>query len=122
MHKLTLSSTDINNISRSVGATIRMYIEAVAPPSESPQDTKASDALKPLVELGLRISRMQHFTGRDEPTVITSGKQFMMYPAVGSIDHDDPIADHLDHTVLWSAPTTNRRYPVAASTLIELID
>jgi len=55
----------------SVGATIRMYIEAVAPPSESPQDTKASDALKPLVELGLRISRMQDFTGRDEPTVIT---------------------------------------------------
>jgi phosphoglucomutase len=29
------------------------------------------DALKPLIDVALQISKLQEFTGRDKPTVIT---------------------------------------------------
>lgn len=54
----------------SVGATIRVYIEQyVSDPSKTGLD--AADALKPLVKVALELSKMQEFTGRDKPTVIT---------------------------------------------------
>lgn len=52
----------------SVGATIRMYIEQYS------GDTLSLDnlaALKPLIDIGVSISKMKELTGRDEPTVIT---------------------------------------------------
>ncbi|KAG5878373.1 hypothetical protein JTB14_020611 [Gonioctena quinquepunctata] len=52
----------------SSGATIRLYIDSYE------KENVLSDAqimLKPLVEVGLEISQLKKFTGRDAPTVIT---------------------------------------------------
>lgn len=52
----------------STGATIRLYIDSYE------KNNVTSDAqimLKPLIEVGLEISQLKKFTGRDEPTVIT---------------------------------------------------
>ncbi|XP_041014526.1 phosphoglucomutase, cytoplasmic-like [Juglans microcarpa x Juglans regia] len=54
----------------SEGATIRLYIEQYEKdPSKIDRDSQ--DALAPLVEVALRLSKMQEFTGRTTPTVIT---------------------------------------------------
>mmetsp|Transcript_8735 Transcript_8735/g.16537 ORF Transcript_8735/g.16537 Transcript_8735/m.16537 type:complete len:392 (+) Transcript_8735:33-1208(+) len=55
----------------SEGATIRMYVEACAPAEEAAEGRPASEALAPLVDAGLKMSKLQEFTGRTEPTVIT---------------------------------------------------
>ncbi|KAF3786867.1 Phosphoglucomutase cytoplasmic 1 [Nymphaea thermarum] len=54
----------------SVGATIRLYIEQYEnDPSKTGRDSQ--EALAPLVEVALKLSKMQEFTGRSAPTVIT---------------------------------------------------
>ena len=59
----------------SVGATIRLYLEKYEAPggegSEARLAQAAADALAPLVAIALELSRMEHYTGRTEPTVIT---------------------------------------------------
>ncbi|KAK9705298.1 hypothetical protein RND81_07G046100 [Saponaria officinalis] len=54
----------------SEGATIRVYIEQYENDS-SKTGRDSQDALKPLVDVALKLSEMQKFTGRSEPTVIT---------------------------------------------------
>ncbi|KAL9229296.1 hypothetical protein vseg_004780 [Gypsophila vaccaria] len=54
----------------SEGATIRVYIEQYENDS-SKIGRESQDALKPLVDVALKLSKMQEFTGRSEPTVIT---------------------------------------------------
>lgn len=54
----------------SVGATVRMYIEKYEP-DVSKQGLMTADVLRPLVEIGLKMSRLEEFTGRGSPTVIT---------------------------------------------------
>lgn len=54
----------------SSGATIRLYLEQYEPES-SKHDVDAQDALKPLIDVALTTSKLQEFTGRDKPTVIT---------------------------------------------------
>ncbi|XP_024365723.1 probable phosphoglucomutase, cytoplasmic 1 isoform X1 [Physcomitrium patens] len=54
----------------SVGATIRLYIEQYeADPTKTFKPS--AEALAPLVEVALKLSKMEEFTGRSEPTVIT---------------------------------------------------
>ncbi|KAG6407755.1 hypothetical protein SASPL_130752 [Salvia splendens] len=54
----------------SEGATIRLYIEQYEKdPSKIGRESQ--DALAPLVEVGLKLSKMQEYTGRSAPTVIT---------------------------------------------------
>ncbi|KVI05437.1 Alpha-D-phosphohexomutase, alpha/beta/alpha domain I [Cynara cardunculus var. scolymus] len=54
----------------SEGATIRLYIEQYEKdPSKTGRDSQ--EALAPLVEVALKLSKMQEFTGRTAPTVIT---------------------------------------------------
>lgn len=56
----------------SEGATVRMYIEKYAPPSdEAGLAMETADALAPLIALGLELSQVRELTGRDAPTVIT---------------------------------------------------
>lgn len=54
----------------SEGATIRVYIEQYEKDS-SKTGRDSQDALGPLVEVALKLSKMQEFTGRSAPTVIT---------------------------------------------------
>lgn len=54
----------------SAGATVRVYVEKYeSDAARVKQD--AATALRGLVALALRVSRLQAFTGRDKPTVIT---------------------------------------------------
>ncbi|KAL8137519.1 hypothetical protein V2J09_003520 [Rumex salicifolius] len=54
----------------SEGATIRLYIEQYEKdPSKTGRDSQ--EALAPLVDVALKLSKMQEFTGRSAPTVIT---------------------------------------------------
>lgn len=54
----------------SEGATIRLYIEQYEKdPSKIGRDSQ--EALAPLVEVALKLSKMERFTGRSAPTVIT---------------------------------------------------
>jgi len=54
----------------SSGATIRMYIEQyVTDPAKLGMD--AQEALKPIIDTALEMSKLAEFTGRDKPTVIT---------------------------------------------------
>lgn len=54
----------------SSGATIRLYIDQYqADPSKV--NIEAADALKDLVAVGLDLSQLIKFTGREKPTVIT---------------------------------------------------
>ncbi|CAI0432000.1 unnamed protein product [Linum tenue] len=54
----------------SVGATIRLYIEQYEKdPSNIGRDSQ--EALSPLVEVALKLSKMEEYTGRSAPTVIT---------------------------------------------------
>ncbi|KAJ3672887.1 hypothetical protein LUZ60_006261 [Juncus effusus] len=54
----------------SVGATIRVYIEQY---EKDPAKTgrESHEALAPLVKAALKLSKMEKYTGRSEPTVIT---------------------------------------------------
>lgn len=54
----------------SEGATIRLYIEQYENDS-SKTGRDSQEALKPLVDVALKLSKLQEFTGRSEPTVIT---------------------------------------------------
>ncbi|CAH9092218.1 unnamed protein product [Cuscuta europaea] len=54
----------------SEGATIRLYIEQYENDS-SKIGRESHDALGPLVEVALKLSKMEEFTGRSVPTVIT---------------------------------------------------
>ncbi|EEF34593.1 phosphoglucomutase, putative [Ricinus communis] len=54
----------------SEGATIRLYIEQYEKDS-SKTGRDSQEALAPLVEVALKLSKMQEFTGRSAPTVIT---------------------------------------------------
>ncbi|XP_020582830.1 phosphoglucomutase, chloroplastic isoform X2 [Phalaenopsis equestris] len=54
----------------SAGATIRLYVEQFEP-EVSNQDINAQNALKPLIDLALSMSKLREFAGRDKPTVIT---------------------------------------------------
>ncbi|KAK1552511.1 hypothetical protein Q3G72_018496 [Acer saccharum] len=54
----------------SEGATIRLYIEQYEKDS-SKTGRESHEALAPLVDVALKLSKMQEFTGRSEPTVIT---------------------------------------------------
>jgi len=52
----------------SVGATIRVYVEKY----DATNVTQATqDAVKSLIDIALDLSKMQEFTGRKAPTVIT---------------------------------------------------
>ncbi|XP_010926112.1 phosphoglucomutase, cytoplasmic 2 [Elaeis guineensis] len=54
----------------SVGATIRVYIEQYEKdPMKTGRDSQ--EALAPLVAVAIKLSKMQEFTGRSAPTVIT---------------------------------------------------
>lgn len=52
------------------GATVRMYIEKYELNTGNISQITA-DALQDLILVGLSLSKLQHFTGRTEPTVIT---------------------------------------------------
>lgn len=54
----------------SAGATVRMYIEQFEPDC-SKHNRDAQMALKPLIDLALSLSKLEDFTGRNKPTVIT---------------------------------------------------
>ncbi|TXG57170.1 hypothetical protein EZV62_018483 [Acer yangbiense] len=54
----------------SEGATIRLYIEQYEKDS-SKTGRESQEALAPLVDVALKLSKMQEFTGRSAPTVIT---------------------------------------------------
>ncbi|VVA94844.1 unnamed protein product [Arabis nemorensis] len=54
----------------SEGATIRLYIEQYEKDA-SKTGRESKDALSPLVDVALKLSKMQEFTGRSAPTVIT---------------------------------------------------
>lgn len=54
----------------SSGATIRLYIEQFSA-DQSKHDMDAQEALAPIIATALEISKLQEFTGRDKPTVIT---------------------------------------------------
>lgn len=54
----------------SEGATIRVYIEQYEKDS-SKTGRDSQEALAPLVDVALKLSKMQEFTGRSAPTVIT---------------------------------------------------
>eukprot|EP00958_Prasinococcus_capsulatus_P010697 scaffold1042_cov401-Prasinococcus_capsulatus_cf.AAC.24 len=52
----------------SVGATIRMYIEQY---SKEETVGEPKEMLEPLVKIGVELSRIEHFTGKKAPDVIT---------------------------------------------------
>ncbi|KAG0003351.1 Phosphoglucomutase-2 [Entomortierella chlamydospora] len=52
------------------GATVRLYVEKYESNPSKYQD-KTQDALRPLIEVALKLSQLTEFTGRKEPTVIT---------------------------------------------------
>lgn len=54
----------------SSGATIRLYVERYEP-NEEGQKLDAQIALKPFIDVALRVSKLKEFTGREKPTVIT---------------------------------------------------
>lgn len=54
----------------SQGATIRMYVEKYEADAEKAKE-EAQSALKPLIDSALELSKLEAFTGRKEPTVIT---------------------------------------------------
>eukprot|EP00271_Cylindrocystis_brebissonii_P003691 TRINITY_DN14938_c0_g1_i1.p1 TRINITY_DN14938_c0_g1~~TRINITY_DN14938_c0_g1_i1.p1 ORF type:complete len:676 (+),score=143.42 TRINITY_DN14938_c0_g1_i1:131-2029(+) len=54
----------------SAGATVRLYVEQYEPDA-SKHDLDAQVALKPLIDVALSLSKLQEFTGREKPTVIT---------------------------------------------------
>lgn len=52
------------------GATVRLYVEKYSNnPDEYAKDAQVG--LKPLIDVALDLSKLEEFTGRKEPTVIT---------------------------------------------------
>lgn len=54
----------------SSGATIRLYVEKYEP-DVAEQGLDAQVALKPFIDVALRVCKLKEFTGRGKPTVIT---------------------------------------------------
>ncbi|KAF9902611.1 Phosphoglucomutase-2 [Linnemannia zychae] len=54
----------------SQGATVRLYVEKYESNPTKYED-KTQEALRPLIEVALKLSQLTEFTGRKEPTVIT---------------------------------------------------
>ncbi|KAH8928716.1 putative phosphoglucomutase [Atractiella rhizophila] len=54
----------------SSGATIRLYVEKYSK-DEKEYERDTQEGLKPLIEVALSLSKLEEFTGRKEPTVIT---------------------------------------------------
>jgi phosphoglucomutase len=54
----------------SSGATVRLYVERYSK-EEKEYPLDAQDGLKPLIEVALSVSKLQEFTKRQEPSVIT---------------------------------------------------
>jgi phosphoglucomutase len=54
----------------SSGATVRLYVEQYEP-EVAKQHVDAQVALAPLIKLALELSKLQQYTGREKPTVIT---------------------------------------------------
>merc|ERR1711992_483712 len=52
------------------GATVRLYLEKYEPASGN-LDQHQFDVVKPLAAIALEVSKLQEFTGRNEPSVIT---------------------------------------------------
>ncbi|KAF9314426.1 Phosphoglucomutase-2 [Podila horticola] len=52
------------------GATVRLYVEKYESNPAKYED-KTQDALRPLIQVALNLSKLTEFTGREEPTVIT---------------------------------------------------
>ncbi|KAF9208436.1 Phosphoglucomutase-2 [Haplosporangium sp. Z 27] len=52
------------------GATVRLYVEKYES-NPSRYEVKTQEALRPLIEVALKLSQLTEFTGRKEPTVIT---------------------------------------------------
>jgi phosphoglucomutase len=59
----------------SSGATVRLYVEKYSQ-DKSEYGNDAQDGLKPLIEVALATSKLQEFTGRDKPDVITVSTSF----------------------------------------------
>jgi phosphoglucomutase len=57
----------------SQGATVRVYVERYVAPEagETELSRPTGDGLHTLIDVALEISRLKHFLGRDQPTVIT---------------------------------------------------
>ncbi|KHN79556.1 Phosphoglucomutase-1 [Toxocara canis] len=56
----------------SAGATIRLYVDSFVDASDKSRlNLPAQELLKPLVLIALNLCKMEQFTGRKEPTVIT---------------------------------------------------
>ena len=56
------------------GATVRMYLEKYQP-DKTMLGLHPLEALGELVEVALKLSNLQEFTGRKEPTVITYARK-----------------------------------------------
>jgi len=54
----------------SSGATVRLYVDSYETHPEKIYKS-SQEMLEPLVAVGLQITRLQEFTGREKPTVIT---------------------------------------------------
>ena len=54
----------------SSGATVRLYVEKYSK-NESEYGEDAQVGLKPLIDVALQVSKLQEYTKRDKPTVIT---------------------------------------------------
>jgi phosphoglucomutase len=54
----------------SSGATVRLYVEKYEP-DVAAHDVDARVALKPFIDVALRASKLEEFTGRSAPTVVT---------------------------------------------------
>jgi len=52
------------------GATLRVYLELFEP-DVARQSIPTQVALAPLIAIALRVARIEHFTGRREPSVVT---------------------------------------------------
>jgi len=58
----------------SSGATVRLYVESYEKYAEGQESLYQQDSqlvLKPLLTIALKVAKLQHYTGRDKPTVIT---------------------------------------------------
>uniref|UniRef100_A0A914S8A6 Phosphoglucomutase n=1 Tax=Parascaris equorum TaxID=6256 RepID=A0A914S8A6_PAREQ len=56
----------------SAGATIRLYVDSFIDASDKDRlNLPAQELLKPLVLVALNLCKMEQFTGRKQPTVIT---------------------------------------------------
>ena len=74
-HPATLNGTNVSCFThmqdpRHLGAVHRMYIEQYSDDT-SKHGLDAQEALGPIIKTALEVSKLQEFTGREKPTVIT---------------------------------------------------